>query len=191
MTRRRTHSLDNADRAKRIVQRLFPRVQSFLREDRSSCTVESGVVFTHEELKRAGGRLKAHTAPDINGVPNKVLKEAIAVYPEILLEAFNFCLRVGRFFEHWKKQRLVLLKIGEKPLDKASSYGPICLLVTMGKMLEDSILQRFQSRMEGENNLSENQFGFWKGSSTVDAIRSALTYAMRSILQDGRTASKR
>ena len=71
--------------------------------------------FTLEELKRAGGRLEARTAPGIDGVPNEILKEVIGAYPEILLEAFNFCLQEGRFFADWKKQRLVLLRKGNKP----------------------------------------------------------------------------
>ena len=54
------------------------------------------------------------------------------VYPEILLGAFNFCLREGRFFADWKKQTLVMLRKGNKPLGDASSYRPICLLDTMG-----------------------------------------------------------
>ena len=32
-------------------------------------------LFTLEELKRVGGRLKANTAPGIDGVPNEILKE--------------------------------------------------------------------------------------------------------------------
>ena len=89
-------------------------------------------LFTLEELKRAGGRLKANTAPGIDGLPNETLKEVIGVYPEILLEVFNSCLREGRFFTDWKKQSLVLLGKGYKPLGDASSYRPICLLDTMG-----------------------------------------------------------
>ena len=54
--------------------------------------------FTLEELKRAGGRLKVNKVTGIYGVPNDILKEVIGVYPEILLEAFNSCLREGRFF---------------------------------------------------------------------------------------------
>ena len=57
--------------------------------------------------------------------------------PEILIGAFNYCLREGRFFVDWKKQRLVLLRKGNKPLGDASSYRPICLLDTMGKLLEE------------------------------------------------------
>ena len=90
--------------------------RKFQRQDRSSCVVRSEELFTLEELKRAGGRLKARTAPGIDGVPNEILKEVIGAYPEILLEAFNSCLREGRFFADWKKQRLVLLRKGTKPL---------------------------------------------------------------------------
>ena len=95
--------------------------------------VQGEELFTLEELKKASGRLKANTAPGIDGVPNEILKEVIGAYPEILLEAFNSCLREGRFFTDWKKQGLVLLRKGNKPLGDASSYRPICLLDTMGK----------------------------------------------------------
>ena len=104
--------------------------------------------LTLEELKRAGGRLKANTAPGIDGMPNKILKEVIGAYLEILLEAFSSCLREGRFFADWKKQRFVLLRKGNKPLVVASSYRPICLLDTMGKLLEELILQRLQAVLD-------------------------------------------
>ena len=127
-------------------------------------------LFTLEELKGAGGCLKANTAPGIDGLPNEIQKEVIGAYPEILLEVFNSCFRDGRFFADWKKQRLILLSKSNKPLGDASSYRPICLLDTMGKLLEEMILQRLQSHMVGEKGLSENQFSFRKGRSTVDAI---------------------
>ena len=73
--------------SKYIVRSLFPYVEPFQRQDRSSCVVRREELFTLEELKRADGRLKANRAPGIDGVPN-----------EILLEAFNSCLRKGRFF---------------------------------------------------------------------------------------------
>ena len=92
-------------------------------------------------------------------MPNEILKEVIGAYPEILLEVFNSCLREGRFFADWKKQNLILLRKGNKPLGEVSSYRPICLLDTIGKLLEEMILQRLQGHMVRENRLSENQFG--------------------------------
>ena len=105
---------------------------------------------TFKKLKRAGGRLKANTAPGIDGVLNEILKEVIVVYHEIILEAFNFCFQEGRFFDEWERQRLVLLRKGKKRLEYTSSYRPICLLDTMRKLLEEMILQRLQSHMVGE-----------------------------------------
>ena len=104
-------------------------------------------LFILEELKRAGRRLKANTAPGIDGVPNGILKEVIEACPEILLEAFNSCHREGRFFVAWEKQRLVLLRKSNKPLEEVLSYRPICLLDTMGKLLEEMILQRLHGHM--------------------------------------------
>ena len=126
--------------------------------------VQPEELFILEEPKRASGRLKTHTASRIDGVPNEILKEVIGAYLEILLEAFNSCLREGRFFVDWKKQRLVLLRKAGKPLGDASSYKPIFLLDTMGKLLHEMILQILQGHMVGENGLSENQFGVRKGS---------------------------
>ena len=172
--RTKTPGLDNRDRVKYIVRSLFPYVQPFRRQDRSSCVDRREEFFTLEELKRAGGRLKANTAPGIHEVPNEILKEVIGTYPKILLEAFNSCLRERRFFVGWKMQRLVLLKKGNKPMEDASSYRPICLLDKMEKLLEEMILQRLQGHMVGENVLSEIHFGYRKDRSTVDAIQAML-----------------
>ena len=60
--------------------------------------VQREELFSLEELKRAGGRLKANTALGIDGLPNEILKEVIGAYPEILLEVFNSCLQEGRLF---------------------------------------------------------------------------------------------
>ena len=117
---------------------------------------------------------------------NEILKEVMGVYPEILLEVFNSCLREGRFFADWKKQRLVLLRKGNKPLGDASSYRPICLFDTMEKILEEMILQRLKGHMVRENLLSENQFGFRKGRSTVDAIPAVVDIATKARRVNGR-----
>ena len=104
VTRRKTPGLDNADRVKYIVQSLFPQVEPFQRQDRSSCVVRREELFTLEELKKAGGRLKANTAPGIDEVPNEILKEVIGAYAESLLEASNSRLQEMRFFVAWKEQ---------------------------------------------------------------------------------------
>ena len=50
MTRRKTPGLDNPDRVKYIVRSFFPQVESFERQDRSSCMIRCKELFTLEEL---------------------------------------------------------------------------------------------------------------------------------------------
>ena len=152
VTRRKTPGQDNPDQIKYIVRSLFLHEESFQRQDHSSCMVRCEELFTLEELRRVGVRLEVHTAPGIDGVRNEILKEVIAVYPEILLETFNFRLQEGRFFTEWERQRLVLLRKGKKPLEDASSYRPICLLDTMGKLLEEIIPQRIHPGTGGHRH---------------------------------------
>ena len=152
-------------------------MECFPREEWRSCSIQNEELFTLEKLKRASQSLKANAAPGIDGIPNEILKEVIRVYPYILLEAFNSYLHEGRFFTDWKRQRMVLFRKGEKPLDKPSTFRPICLLDTMGKLLEDLILQR---HMQDNCSLSENQFGFRKGRSTIDVIQAVVDIAMEA-----------
>ena len=60
--------LDNADQVKYIVRSLFSHVEPFQRQDRSSCVFRREELFTLEEIKRAGGRIKANTAPGIDAI---------------------------------------------------------------------------------------------------------------------------
>ena len=71
------------------------------------------------------------------------------------------------------------MRKGNKPLEDASSYRPICLLDTMGKLLEEMILQRLQGDMVSEKGLSDNQFGFRKRRSTVNAIKAVVDIATK------------
>ena len=51
MTRKKTPGLDNSDRVKYIVRSLFPLVESFQRQDRSSCMVRCKELFIFVKLK--------------------------------------------------------------------------------------------------------------------------------------------
>ena len=109
----------------RVPRSLFPHVEPFQRQDRRSCVVRREELFTLEELKRAGGKLKATTVLGIDGLPNEILKEVIGVYPGILLEVFSSCLREGMLHpSNFKILRLPLCK-GNTPDTKESEEGII------------------------------------------------------------------
>ncbi len=99
-------------------------------------------------------------APGLDGVPNVALKVAIKAVPELFLDMYNACFQEGTFPAKWKQQRLVLLPKWKKPADEPSSYRPLCMLDTAGKILERIIHRRIEAAVEPL--LAENQYGFQK-----------------------------
>lgn len=126
-------------------------------------------LITFAELASIGARLPTNKAPVPDGVPDIILKRIIAKNPELILDTLNRCLLQGHFPKPWTEATLVLLPKGKKPLDM-----PICLINTIGKLLERVIKKRLEAHLEETSGISDRQFGFVKGRSTVDAIEKAM-----------------
>lgn len=98
--------------------------------------------FTLDELQNASKRLSAGKAGGSSGVPNEALKQLVTMRPHGVLRSYNNCLSALHFPQQWKKAKLVLLHKGTgKPVESPSSFRPICLLDTPGKLLERLLLQ--------------------------------------------------
>lgn len=84
---------------------------------------------------------------------------------------YSRCMTNGVFPKPWKRARLVLLRKGNKPPDQPSSYRPLCMLDTTGKLYERILCNRIEKSLAKEGTgLAENQYGFRKGRSMIDAI---------------------
>lgn len=166
----------------RIVTTLFPdQPELAYSEGLPSDHRSDAPAITEAELLAACSRAGDSKAPGPDGVPNVALKAAIRTRPDVFLRTYNACLVEGVFPSRWKKQRLVLLPKGNKPPDEPSSYRPICLLDTAGKVLERIICNRLEEYAEGVRGLSSSQYGFRKARSTVDAINVVVGAARRAI----------
>lgn len=98
-------------------------------------------------------------------------------------KTMNDCLGALTFPPRWKRARLVLIRKGaNKPPDAPSSYRPICMLDSTGKLLERLLLQRLEKHLgeHGDRRRAPNQFGFRKGISTETAINSVLNIAAQA-----------
>ena len=168
------------DLLERIVTTLFPRQQE-LTPDIPQTAIDDIPLITKEELLKACNKIGDTKTPGPDGVPNVALKAAIKCRPELFLQVYDSCLCEGVFPTPWKKQRLVLLPKGDKPPNDPSSYRPICLLDTVGKVFERIICNRLKTYTEGDRGLSDRQFGFRKAKSTVDAIRTVMDIAYKAI----------
>lgn len=166
---------------KAIVEGLFPDHDPVLwpemtqnREDESGDDNELSI----SELLEAAEDLKTGKAPGPDRIPNAVVKDVVKAYPKVFLNTMQKCLEEGKFPDCWKKQKLVLIPKPGKASGDSIPYRPICLLDTQGKLFEKIILKRLTKFSEGENGLSNKQFGFRKGRSTLEAILTVTNRAM-------------
>ncbi|KAK9693271.1 Reverse transcriptase (RNA-dependent DNA polymerase) [Popillia japonica] len=181
-----------------IVRALFPQhpIRPEMRFDNSNDCPP----FTHEELEIAFLSLKNRKAPGPDGIPSEILKIVFQCSPSLLLRMYNVCLEYGVFPARWKCARLVLIKkktgepddpcleYGVFPArwkcarlvlikkktgepDDPSSYRPLCMLDTAGKILEKLLKARLRTAVETAGDLSPRQYGFRKGRSTIDALQ--------------------
>jgi len=156
------------ERLELIVDTLFPSHQ----EPRWEVTDQTEEVpqITREELISIGSSLPTNKAPGEDGIPDVILKIVIRKKPAIILHTLNKCLAEGLFPSPWKVAKLVLLRKGQKPLEEPSSYRPICLLNTIGKLYERIIKKRLETHLEQTGGICNEQFGFRNGRSTIDAL---------------------
>lgn len=128
--------------------------------------------FTVDELTKATKRMSSGKAGGPSGIPNEILKRIVLARPRSTLKVYNKCLTALKFPTTWKKANLVLLHKGAgKPVEDPSSFRPICLLDTPGKLLERLLLQRLEAHLDSlYAGLAPNQFGFRKGISTESAV---------------------
>lgn len=152
-----------------IVNTLFPTVQhtdwTF-----PSFDPDSIPLFTLEDLADVSLRMKNKKAPGPDGIAPEIVKQVVNACPDYILKVLNKTFREVNFPDRWKKARVVLLPKPGKPLYQPSSYRPLCLLDTFGKLLEGLLVRRLFQVM-GEDGLSKDQYGFRSGRSTIDAVQ--------------------
>jgi len=176
--RRPIPGLSLPGRIEKIVNGLFPREPEIIWSPGESHDPFAEV--TCQEIREICKKIPAGKAPGPDGVPDMIVKEVANRKPEILRSTVNSLLKTGLFPVPWKVANLVLLRKGNKPLENPSSYRPICLLNTVGKLLERIIKGRMESHLSDNDDLSDRQFGFRKGRSTVDAIQRVMDTVTRA-----------
>lgn len=164
-----------------IVEHLFPRQETSSWEHSIPNEAFHFPQVDIDEIESAISNFKDRKSPGLDCIPNMVLKEAVRCCPEQFVKVMNTCLSEGSFPLMWKRQKLVLLPKDGKPLNDPSSYRPLCMIDTSGKLLESIICRRLEACIEAANGLSENQFGFRRARSTVDAIKVVVKTAAQAI----------
>lgn len=139
------------------------------------------------ELGAAVLRLRAkNKAPGPDGIPGRAWVLALDELGDRFRRLLDACLRTGRFPALWKTGRLVLLKKDGRPAESPSAYRPIVMLDEADKLFERVIANRLIRHLgEVGPDLSDEQFGFRVGRSTVDAILRVKAYSEDAVAQGG------
>ncbi|XP_070854985.1 uncharacterized protein [Drosophila suzukii] len=145
-------------------------------------TGEGDTVLTSEaEVLAELRKTKIEKAPGPDCIPNAALHTLVANYPGIFKDIYNRCLTQRTFPIRWKRQRLVLIPKPGKLNDDASSYRPLCMLNTTGKIFERIICTHLEKELDQLRALADHQFGFRRKRSTIDAIQTGTQLAANAI----------
>ena len=127
-----------------------------------------------EELTRALRKSKSRGAPGPDGISFLVLKQIPEQFQIILLTIFNECLSAGYFPLRWKEAHGVMIHKPGKDSSYTTSYRPISLLNTTGKLFERIINSRLMGHL-----LHENFFNEWQRAYLPKMEASEIVYRLR------------
>ena len=119
------------------------------------------------------------SGPD--GISAHMLKStALSIAPSLCV-LFNTSISMGHFPEAWKRANIVPILKSQTDKASPSGYRPISLLPIISKLLEKHVYSIVSDHLADSQPLSDSQWGFRKGMSTITAVLS-LTHEWLSLL---------
>lgn len=126
------------------------------------------ILTSPQEIMKVIRKLKSKKAPGHDGIQNLILKNLNRKAIVQITYIFNACLKLAYFPESWKTA--IILPFPKPGKDKHSpqNYRPISLLPTLGKLLENIILNRIKKHEQEHKQIISEQFiGFTEKKGTT------------------------
>ena len=111
-------------------------------------------------------RRPASKAPVPKGIPNRALKRLPKQAVSLLARIFNAVLHTHHFPQTWKHSQVISILKPGKDQALLSSYRPISILDTIGKLFEKILLARILHVVNERGLMRDEQFGFRPRHST-------------------------
>jgi exonuclease III len=138
---------------------------------------ELDVPLTVEEVKSAIKQLKRNKSSGVDHILNEYFIECSDIICSHLCDIFNCIFESGYFPEQWT-QGIIIPLHKKGSVNDVNNYRGITLVSCFSKLFTTIINKRIECFCENNNTISDAQFGFRKGYSTIDAI-----YILMSIVQ--------
>ncbi len=154
--------------------------------DNDDCPFEElNIPITADEVLCAVKSLKKGKAAGPDFLLNEYFTESIDILCAHLCDLFNAILESGFFPDKWIEG--VIVPVHKKGDTKnAQNYRGITLVSCFSKLFTTILNKRIETFCENNNVISDAQFGFRKGKSTVDAI-----FILHSVIQHYLNNNKR
>ncbi len=123
------------------------------------------------EIRALIRQLRTNKAPGLDSVTALMLKELPWVGGIFLLNLFNAVLRQRLIPTAWKLAKIILIPKPGKAPEEISSYRPISLLPTLGKVFEKLPLVRIWDFVDAADIIPDHQFGFCPKHSTIEQVK--------------------
>lgn len=142
---------------------------------------------SQEEIIEEISALKSKHSAGFDGISSYILKQVSDLISMPISYLINMSFEEGKFPTTLKKSIIrPLFKKGCK--EECGNYRPISLIPTMSKVFERLFLKRLLGFFDKNKTISNRQFGFLKGKSTIEAINS-LVYDIVKALDAGHSAA--
>lgn len=124
--------------------------------------------------------LKDSASLDIYDLGSRLLKEISDIIAEPIATLFNNCISEGVFPDAFKLAKVLPLHKGG---DNAvlDNYRPISIVPIIGKTFEKILKVRLTNYFENNGLLSDGQYGFRTGRSTIQALRCVVDSVVEGI----------
>ena len=129
----------------------------------------SNLRFDQEEVVKAIGSMRTNSATGYDGISYLALKKTSESTKGILCRLFNACMKRGIMPKTWKKANLTPIH-KKNNLSDVKNYRPISLLSCLSKVIERLVCDRLRVYLEENNLITDAQYGFRRGSSTLDQL---------------------
>ena len=113
---------------------------------------------------------KRSTAPGLDQITYRHVKEAPYNVLFFLSLLYNFILRTGFFPTIWKTSKTLMFPKPNKPTEHPSSYRPIQLTPTFSKIFEKILVNRLHTHLHRHRSLPIFQAGFRPGYNVNDPL---------------------
>ncbi|GBN17351.1 Putative protein in type-1 retrotransposable element R1DM [Araneus ventricosus] len=157
------------DKINYLMDNFFPSPSS---EDNLDYTPIIGHVepMVLEDIEMVINALKGGKAPGLDRIDFRMWRAVFIHDKEFILDLINICFKFNYFPEHLRNAKVFfLLKDGKDP-SLCTSYRPVCLLPTLGKIIERLFLLQLNKWLDRNNIIHHNQYGFREGKSCDLAI---------------------